>query len=124
MHLIDKLKTIEFKSLNIPTDDILNKIAKKQSPMINLFNMYKILHLEYPYLIPRFQNIIIKYYPSNINLPWHFYYILKPFEYLFDNKIISYIPLLNTDKIEQLIKNLDLEVKFIHENKFRQVLND
>ena len=122
LHLIDKLKTIEFKSLNIPIDDILNIIYKKQSPTINLFEMYKILHLEYPYLIPRFQNIIIKYYPPNINLPWHFYYILKPFEYLFDNKLISYIPLLNNDKLEQLIKNLDLEVKFIHENKFRQIL--
>ena len=84
--------------------------------------MYKILHTEFPYLIPRFQNIILLQYPKDINLPWHFYYILKPFEYLFDNKLISYIPVLNSDKIEQLIKNLDLEVKFIHENKFRQIL--
>jgi len=122
LHIINKLKTIKFKTLNISVDDVLYKIYKKQSSSITIYEMYKIIHIKYPYLIPRFQNIILLQYPKDINLPWHFYYILKPFEYLFNNKLISYIPLLNIDKIEQLIKNLDLEVKFIHENKFRQIL--
>jgi len=122
LHLIDKLRTIEFKSLNIPTNDVLYNIYKKENPQINLFDIYKILHSKYPYLISRFQKIILLQYPKDINLPWHFYYVLKPFEYLFDNKLISYIPLFNSDKIEELVKNLDIEVKFIHENKFRQIL--
>ena len=84
--------------------------------------MLKIIHLEYPYLIPKLQNLIILIYPKNIKLPWHFYYVLKPFEYMFDKKLIHYMPTINSDKIEELIKNLDIEVKFIHENKFRQIL--
>ena len=122
LHLIDKLKTLEFKSLNIAESDILYTIYKKQDSNITILDMYKIIHLKYPYLIPKLQNQIILTYSKNINLPWHFYYILKPFEYLFENKLISYVPIINSDKIEDLIKNLDNEVKFIHDNKFRQTL--
>ena len=122
LHLIDKLKKLKFTDLNIKNTDILYSIYKKQQHDITIYDMYKIIHIEYPYLIIKLQNIIILNYPKNIKLPWHFYYVLKPFEYLYDKKLISYMPTLDTDKIEELIKNLDIEVKFIHENKFRQIL--
>jgi len=61
-------------------------------------------------------------YPKNCILPWHFYYILNPYEYLFEQGIIQFIPSSNSDKIDELIKNLELEVKFIQENKFRQIM--
>ena len=122
LHLIDKLKSLKFKSLNINKSDLLYLIYKKQNIDISILDMYKIIHLQYPYLIPKLQDLIITTYSKNSILPWHFYYILKPFEYLFDNKLISYIPILNSDKIEELIKNLDIEVSFIHKNKFRQTL--
>ena len=53
----------------------------------------------------------------------HFYYIFKPFEYLFEKQLISFIPATDLDKIDSMIKNLEEEVKFIHENKFRQIFN-
>lgn len=122
LHLIDKLKTLKFTELGVEENDTLYSIYKKQKSDITVFEMYKIIHLEYPYLIPKLQNLIILIYPKNIKLPWHFYYVLKPFEYMFDKKLIHYMPTINSDKIEELIKNLDIEVKFIHENKFRQIL--
>jgi hypothetical protein len=121
LHLIDKLKLLKFKEL-YKLDTSFNSIYKKLDPDISILDMYKIIHIKYPYLIPKLHNLIILTYPKNIVLPWHFYYVLKPFEYMYENKLISYIPMINSDRIEELIKNLDMEVKFIHDNKFRQIL--
>ena len=73
-------------------------------------------------MISKLQNLIINMYPKTINPPWHFYYILKPFQYLYESNIIPFLPQPNIDKIDQFIKNLQDEIKFIHDNKFRQVL--
>jgi hypothetical protein len=59
--------------------------------------------------------------PRSSILPWHFYYIFKPFEYLFEKELIQFLPTTDLDNIESMIKNLEDEVKFIHENKFRQI---
>ena len=81
------------------------------------------IHKSYPYLIPKLQNLILLSYPINSQQPWHFYYVFKPYEYLYENNIIQFIPTLSSEKIDELIKNLEEEVKFIHENKFRQIFN-
>lgn len=126
LHLLDKLKTIKFAEMynNYKTKltgyEYLNNVAIKMGD-IDLFSLYKNLHINYPYLIPKLQELILLIYPKNIILPWHFYYVLKPYEYLFENKLIDYMPITAADKIDELTKNLEEEVKFIHENKFRQI---
>jgi hypothetical protein len=124
LHLIDKLKNIYFIDLvqyDSPDYQTLKKIYDKLDKL-TIFEFYKIIHINYPYLIPKLQNLIILTYPKNILLPWHFYYVLNPFEYLFEKGIVKYISNIQIDKITDLIKDLQLEVKFIHDNKFRQVL--
>lgn len=126
LHLIDKLKIIKFTDLynkyknQLIGYDYLNNIANK-TPDITLFELYKNLHLTYPYLISKLQDLIALLYPKNIILPWHFYYVLRPFEYLYDNKLIEFMPTVDVDKIDELVKNLKEEIKLIHENKFRQI---
>ena len=124
LHMIDKLKTIKFSDLivsNIIEYDTFNRIYSKLENQMSVFDFYKEIHRSYPYLIPKLQNLIILTYPKNSILPWHFYYILKPYEYLYEKGIIPFIPATNLDKVDELIKNLEAEVKFIHENKFRQI---
>lgn len=127
LHMIERLKQIKFKNLYKLSSNteyiILYKIYKKQQKEISIFDFYKIIHYEYPYLINRLQNLIILTYPKDIQNPWHFYYVLKPFEYLYTNRLISYIPTTNTNNLEELIKNINIDVSFIYENKFRQILN-
>lgn len=138
-HMIDKLRTYKFSDMykdfgqtityfeaTNQTDnfDQLYRIYTKLPPEsidICVSDFYKIIHFSYPYLIPKLQNLITLSYPKLSVNPWHFYYIFKPYEYLFDEGIIKFIPMTNSDKIEQMIKNLSAEVKFIHENKFRQI---
>ena len=58
--------------------------------------------------------------PKDNALPWHFYYILNTFEYLYEK-----YKLYSSSRIKccrKIIKDLRGEVKFIHENKFRQIL--
>lgn len=124
LHMIDKLKTIKLSDLivsNIIEYDTFNRIYSKLENQMSIFDFYKEIHRSYPYLIPKLQNLIILTYPKNIILPWHFYYILKPYEYLYEKGIIPFIPATNLDKVDELVKNLEAEVKFIHENKFRQI---
>jgi hypothetical protein len=128
LHMIDKLKTLQFEYLyqtygsKLHGYEYLYKIfLKKSDPKMTVIEFYKLIHKTYPYLILKLQNLIILSYPSNSIGPWHFYYVLKPFEYLFEKKIINFIPSTNLDKIDELIKNLEAEVKFIHDNKFRQI---
>ena len=127
LHMIDNLKKIKFVDLynkygvNLTGYEYLYKICNKIDPTISVNSLYKILHLSYPYLVSKLQNLVILSYPKTSYMPWHFYYILKPYEYLYENKLIPYIPVMSTAKIENLIKNLETEVEFIHKNKFRQI---
>ena len=128
-HMLDKLKITKFIDLyttygsNIEGNDQLYKIYKKLNLDITVNEFYKLIHLSYPYLISRLQNLIILSYPKNTPNPWYLYYIFKPYQYLYEKQIIKFIPEVDVQKIDQLIKNLTEEVKFIHENKFRQILN-
>lgn len=128
LHMIDKLKIIKFNDLytsygkNIPNFDYLYRIfIKLNEPNMMTIEFYKIIHNLYPYLISKLQNLMVLSYPKKSILPWHFYYVLKPFEYLFEKGIIPFIPSTSVDKMDEMIKNLEAEVKFIHENKFRQI---
>ena len=126
IHAIDKLKKLKFKNLyktNNVDYETLNRLYNKLGD-INLSDFYKIIHESYPYLIQKLEKLIILTYPKNIIIPWHFYYVLKPFEYLYEKGIIKFIPTVNMDNIEKMIKNLQEEAKFIHENKFRQIYNN
>ena len=127
LHMIDKLNKLKFKDL-YKIDDVdyetLNRLYNKliqNNNDINVFQFYKIIHELYPYLIQKLEKIIILTYPKNTILPWHFYYVFKPFEYLYEKGIIKFIPTINMDNIEKMIKDLQEEAKFIHENKFRQI---
>ena len=94
----------------------------KSNADISIFDFYKYLHKTFPYLVSKLQELIIPLYPKNTIGPWHFYYVYKPFEYLFEKKLIPFIPQSNIDKIEEFVKNLQDEIKFIHDNKFRQIM--
>jgi hypothetical protein len=128
-HMIDNLKNITFISLyeKYNNDSIEDKygtiysIYKKLDNKITMLEFYEYIHLNYPYLIQKLQNLIILSYPINSKNPWHFMYIFKPFEYLYSKNKIKFILNSNNDKIDEMIKNLSEEVKFIHENKFRQI---
>jgi len=141
LFMIDKLKKITFLELytkyglsEIEGNNQLYKIYLKeiknqhqhqqqQQKDLTVLEFYKLIHNFYPYLINRLQNLIIYLYPQNITIsPWHFYYVFKPYQYLFENQLISFIPETDIEKVDQMIKNLADEVKFIHENKFRQIL--
>lgn len=128
LHMIDKLKQIKFDDLyksykeKLTGFEYLYKIfTKLNEPNMTTMDFYKIIHNQYPYLVRKLQNLVIISYPKTSILPWHFYYVLKPYEYLFEKKIIPFIPATNLDKVDDIVKNLQLEVKFIHENKFRQI---
>jgi hypothetical protein len=125
-HMIDKLHTILFIDLynkykSVPDDDLLYRIYSKTKLNLTVLEFYKYLHQNFPYMVVKLQNLIVSLYPKTINPPWHFYYILKPFEYLFESNIIPFIPQPNVEKIDQYIKNLKNEISFINENKFRQI---
>ena len=123
LHMIDKLKRLKFKNLYKTNDvdyETLNRLYNKLGD-ISIFEFYKIIHESYPYLIQKLEKIIILTYPKNTIIPWHFYYVLKPFEYLYEKGFIKFIPTVNMDNIEKMIKDLQEEAKFIHENKFRQI---
>jgi len=128
LHMINKLKNIKFKNLyekysnKYERIEELNYIYNKGDLDISIMEFYKIIHSKYPYLINKLQNIILNLYPKEFELPWHFYYIFKPFEYLYQKKIIPYITSQYTDPIDDLIKNLRNETLFIHDNKFRQIM--
>ena len=128
LHMIDKLKEIKFVELykrygeQLTGYETLNMTHNKYgNDNMSVFDFYKKIHLHHPYLTSKLQNLIILSYPKFSVHPWHFYYIFKPYEYLFEKKMIAFIPSARTDKIDELIKNLENEVKFIHENKFRQI---
>ena len=127
-HMLDNLKTIKFIDLynsygtQIEGNEQLYKIYKKQKSSITVNEFYQLIHLSYPYLITRLQNLITLSYPKNAPNPWHIYYVFKPYQYLYEKQIIKFIPEVDIEKVDQLIKNLAEEVKFIHENKFRQIL--
>jgi len=128
LHIIDKLTSIKFdklyetygKSEHI-FDDLYRTFKKLDDKNISTIDFYKIIHNLYPYVVPSLHNLIVLSLPKSSVLPWHFYYIFKPFEYLFEKELISFIPATDLDKIDTMIKNLADEVKFIHENKFRQI---
>lgn len=128
LHMINKLKNIKFKNLyeeysnKYERIEELNYIYNKGDLDISIMEFYKIIHSKYPYLINKLQNLILNLYPKEFELPWHFYYIFKPFEYLYQKKIIPYITSQYTDPIDDLIKNLRNETLFIHDNKFRQIM--
>lgn len=118
-HIIDKFKILKFIELQ-HVDELDNIYNKLNIPNITIIEFYKIIHNTYPYLIKKLQYIIILSLPKiNIN-PWHFYYIFKPFEYLYEKNIISYLPQPNINKINNLIKNLEVEVRTIHEFRIRE----
>ena len=130
-HMIDKLKTDKFIDLYNNHESkiyealqLYNVYRKLDNPNISAIEFYKLIHLSYPYLVSKLQDLIIFSYPRNSVLPWHFYYVFKPFEYLFERSIINYLPTITSNRIEELIKNLEDEVKFIRENKFRQIKQD
>lgn len=141
-HMLNKLKTTKFIDLynaygSIADNNaqlfkiygnIIKQIESKQieskqeiSKQISVSEFYEIIHFSHPYLINKLQNLIILSYPKNAPNPWHLYYVFKPFQYLYEKQIIQFIPEFNTAKMDQLIKNLSEEVKFIHDNKFRQI---
>jgi len=128
LHQIDRLRNMKFDFLynNYGNkehiyEDLYRTFKKLNEPDMSTFDFYKTVHNLYPYHIPNLQNLIVLSLPRTSSLPWHFYYIYKPFEYLFENGLISFIPATDLDKIDMMIKNLEEEVKFIHENKFRQL---
>ena len=129
LHIIDKLNDVTFDKLyqtygiSEHVYDDLYRIFKYEikNNDISVIGFYKIIYNLYPYMIPILHNLIILSLPKTSSLPWHFYYVFKPYEYLFEKKIISFIPATDLDKIDSMIKNLQEEVKFIHENKFRQI---
>ena len=128
LHMIDKLKNITFIKLyndynNKITglDDIFKIYNKLNNLNISIIDFYKYLHINYPYHINKYQNLILFLYPKYSILPWHFYYIFKPYEYLYEKGLISYI-VSNNENIDDIIKKLENEIKFIHDNKFRQIL--
>ena len=104
-------------------DDLYRTFIKLDNQNLSIIDFYKIIHNSHPYMIPSLQNLIVLSLPRSSKMPWHFYYIFKPFDYLYEKKLISFIPATDLDKIDSMIKNLEEEVKFIHENKFRQILN-
>jgi hypothetical protein len=128
LHQIDKLKQTKFETLYTNYgrsehiyDDLYRTFKKLNEPNMSTFDFFKLTHNFYPYYIPSLQNLIVLSLPRSSALPWHFYYIYKPFEYLFEKNLIPFIPATDLDKVDQMIKNLEEEVKFIHENKFRQI---
>ena len=128
LHQIDRLRNMKFDFLynNYGNkehiyEDLYRTFKKLNEPDMSTFDFYKTVHNLYPYHIPNLQNLIVLSLPRTSSLPWHFYYIYKPFEYLFEKGLISFIPATDLDKIDMMIKNLEEEVKFIHENKFRQL---
>ncbi len=128
LHIFERMKEQKFNDLynghgkELNTFNYLYKIfVKLEKPNMNIYEFYKHIHLTHPYLIPKLQELVILGLPKNVVNPWHFYYTLKPYEYLYENKLISYMPIPNTNDIEKLIKNLVEEVQFIHENKFRMI---
>jgi hypothetical protein len=128
LHLIDKLDNFKFETLYKSYgktehiyDDLYRTFIKLNNVELSTLEFYKIVHNLYPYMIPNLNNLIILSLPRSSILPWHFYYVFKPFEYLFEKGLIPFIPATDLDKIDQMVKNLADEVKFIHENKFRQI---
>jgi len=128
LHMIDKLKTIKFiklyndhKNKISGLDDLFKSFDKLKDLNITIYDFYKIIHINYPYLIQKLQNLILFIYPKDSPLPWHFYYIFKPYEFLYEKGLIPFI-IVNKDNIEDIIKKLENEVKFIHDNKFRQII--
>ena len=130
LHIIDKLSDFKFdklynlygKSEHI-YDDLYRIFTKLENPNLSTIDFYKIIHNTHPYMIPSLHNLIVLSLPKSSILPWHFYYIFKPFDYLYEKELIPFIPATDLDKIDLMVKNLEEEVKFIHENKFRQILN-
>jgi hypothetical protein len=127
-HLIDKLNDVNFEKLyqkygakEHVYEELYRVFLKLYNPSMSVIDFYKIIHNLYPYMISNLHNLIVLSLPRSSILPWHFYYIFKPFEYLFEKDLIPFIPTTDLDKIESMIKNLEDEIKFIHENKFRQI---
>ena len=135
-HMLNKLKTTKFIDLYNTYGYIIDgttqllKIYKKLSDshkinidtkQLTVAEFYEIIHFNHPYLIDKLQNLITLSYPKNAPNPWHLYYVFKPYQYLYEKQFIQFIPEFDSKKIDQLIKNLSEENKFIHENKFRQI---
>jgi len=127
-HLIDKLNNVNFEQLyqkygikEYIYEELYRIFLKLNKPNISVIDFYKIIHNLYPYMILNLHNLIVLSLPKSSVLPWHFYYIFKPFEYLFEKELIQFLPTTDLDNIESMIKNLEDEIKFIHENKFRQI---
>ena len=117
-----------FASSRAPLYQILSLVSLYSSPIITQSILLSIINslvtiksasgkTSSTYL----HNLIVLSLPRSSILPWHFYYIFKPFEYLFEKELIQFLPTTDLDNIESMIKNLEDEVKFIHENKFRQI---
>jgi hypothetical protein len=128
LHSINKLNDSNFEKLyqkygakEHVYEELYRIFLKLDNPTMSIIDFYKIIHNLYPYMIPSLHNLIILSLPRSSILPWHFYYIFKPFDYLVEKELIPFLPSNELDKIESMIKNLEDEVKFIHENKFRQI---
>lgn len=130
-HMLNKLKTTKFIDLYNSYGSIIDgttqllKIYKKSldktKHIMSMAEFYEIIHFNHPYLIDKLQSLITLSYPKNAPNPWHLYYVFKPYQYLYEKQLIQFIPEFDSGKIDQLIKNLSEETKFIHENKFRQI---
>ena len=99
---IDELKYIkseEVLSIKEKEKTLLNKILKKNiDKCLYILDFYIFIHENYFYLINELNENIYNYY-LNIGIedikenPWNFnYFILKPYEYLYQKGIISYLP--------------------------------
>jgi hypothetical protein len=99
---IDELKYIKSEdvlSIKEKEKTLLNKILKKNiDKCLYILDFYIFIHENYFYLINELNENIYNYY-LNIGIedikenPWNFnYFILKPYEYLYQKGIISYLP--------------------------------
>jgi len=93
--------------------DVLYKIQNKNKFKI-IKNLYLFLHYNYPLLMVDLHKIMNDYIKNN-NIKFIYpltkpIYILKPLNYLFENKIINYIPTYNIS-IDNIYQNYNLETR-------------
>lgn len=108
---LDKIKFIDAfnkKSTNYIEYSMLYQTYKDYNIDISLLQLYIKIHFRHPHLINTYQSFLSIDLPTNLPSPFHFFYIFKPFEYIYSKKIKSFIPEVNTVDINLIIKKFGI----------------
>lgn len=124
---IDELRYIKSEEiLSFKEKTLLNKILNKNIDKYSyILDFYIFIHENYFYLINDLNDCIHRYF-LNIGIedikenPWHInYFILKPYEYLYQKGIISYLPV-NKDLLSDYYLNkLNMNIEKNNNNRIR-----